>query len=201
MKKYKRKIEINLITLICILIVVLMAINVGYSLWSSKLTINGKVTLDYEPQPLEVQIVPITSKSYTSNTGFSDGDNVYFEFLSDKYENNNLITTIESTLNDENSSDISVSFSMKNTSQEGFLYSNGKIELIESYDPEKAVTNPKMVLTSTTVASGDTVTAKFYATVDNKNLDKNTYYKYQISFDVDGVTEYFYYTIKIQTND
>lgn len=68
MKKYKlrKKSYINAIVILIFLVVVAGAINVGYSLWSSKLNISGKVSLNLEVPNLDVSILQTGAKRYTN---------------------------------------------------------------------------------------------------------------------------------------
>lgn len=68
MKKYKlrKKSYINAIVILIFLLVVTGAINIGYSLWSSKLNIFGKVTLDLEVPNLEISILQKENGRYTN---------------------------------------------------------------------------------------------------------------------------------------
>lgn len=68
MKKYKlrKKSYINAIVILIFLLVATGAINIGYSLWSSKLNIFGKVTLDLEVPNLEISILQKENGRYTN---------------------------------------------------------------------------------------------------------------------------------------
>lgn len=72
-KKYrlKKRHSISALTVIIVAIVTVIIMNVGYSLWSSKLNIYGKVTLDFEPPPIEVVVPARENNIYTEHTGFS----------------------------------------------------------------------------------------------------------------------------------
>lgn len=202
MKKYrlKKKYSLSALVILIAVIVVLFFMHTGYSLWSSKLNISGKVDLDFEPPPLETVVVPVAEGKYINDTGFADDNFSYFSFVSDEYTENSLITTIqiENDLNmDWTEKDISINFLMKNTSEKGFLYTNGKVELVECSDPTKAIAVASAEVLSETISSGEINTFYFSASINREKVKNNTYYKYAITYDVDGVEKYFFYTIKI----
>ncbi len=67
MKKYKlrKKSYVNAIVILAFLVIATSAVNIGYSLWSSKLNISGKVTLDLEVPDLDVSILQKENGKYT----------------------------------------------------------------------------------------------------------------------------------------
>lgn len=73
-RKYrlKKRHSISALMIIIVAIVTVIVMNIGYSLWSSKLNIYGKVTLDFDPPPIEVVVPAKGSNVYTSHTGFSN---------------------------------------------------------------------------------------------------------------------------------
>lgn len=68
MKKYKlrKRYYSNAIIVLAFLIIALVTINIGYSLWSTKLNIAGKVTLELEVPYLDVSVVKLENDNYVS---------------------------------------------------------------------------------------------------------------------------------------
>lgn len=202
-RKYKirKRHRISALAIIGAVIVVLIVMNTGYSLWSSKLNIYGKVTLDYEPPAIEVNVPTTANNKYTNETGMtSDIGATFFDFVSDEYSGNNLITTIKVHKNFGTawfSSNLNVTFSLKNNSKEGFVYTNGKVTQLEVSNPGASVSNVSATILPTTIASGESATFTFSAKVDRSSVKNSTYYKYAITYDVNGVERYFFYTLKI----
>ena len=83
----------------------------------------------------------------------------------------------------------------------GKIFANGKIEEIEVSNFNNAFLNSKMNIENSTLESGQTTECCFSATINLKDLISDVYYKYAISYEVDGEMKYFYYTIKILTNN
>ncbi len=202
-RKYKirKRHRISALAIIGAVIVVLIVMNTGYSLWSSKLNIYGKVTLDYEPPAIEVNVPTTANNKYTNETGMtSDIGATFFDFVSDEYSGNNLTTTIKVHKNFGTawfSSNLNVTFSLKNNSKEGFVYTNGKVTQLEVSNPGASVSNVSATILPTTIASGESATFTFAAKVDRSSVRNSTYYKYAITYDVNGVERYFFYTLKI----
>lgn len=199
--KIKKKHTISAVVIIIAILIVLIVMNTGYSLWNSKLNIYGKVTLDFTPPAIDV-IVPNTGKNaYTTNSGFSDGWLfTYFDFVSDEYSENSLTTTIKVHSNLGMAligTNITVGFNLKNISNEGYVYTNGTVTKMEYADPGGAISNESGTLSKKTILANNTDTFTFSAYVDRGALKNTTYYKYAITYDVNGVTRYFFYTIKI----
>lgn len=202
MKRYRlrKKYSVSAIAILIVVIAILIFMNTGYSLWSSKLDIYGKVTLDFDPPLLEVSLVPESKERIVTNTNLSSDTFSYFSFVSNDYANNSLVNTIQVEKNFGvawTSKEISSKFTIKNSSKEGNMYTNGKVQLIEFYDPGRAVSNINTTLLPTTISSGNVADFNFSATINRGALTNNTFYKYAITYDVNGITRYFFYTMKI----
>ena len=107
------------------------------------------------------------------------------------YTDNSLVTTIKVHKNLNIAlfpADISIGFSLQNTSTVGDLYTGGSVTQIEVSNPNSAISN---------VSSGQNADFNFSATINRRNLKSNAYYKYAITYDVNGVKKYFFYTINI----
>ena len=196
--KLHKRYRISALGVAAIIIVILIVMNTGYALWSSKLNIHGKVDLSLNPPKLEVEIPQVGSNVYTHHIGFSNDEENYFKFISDEYSDNSLVTTIKvnSELNEiEDKKEIGINFSIKNTS--GNTLTEGMIKNKETSNPGGAVTGISTNLSKKTIAQGDSTVFNFQATIDTKQIKDNTYFRYSISYTESGITKYFYYTIKI----
>lgn len=126
----------------------------------------------------------------------------FFDFVSDTYTGNLLVTTIKVHKNLNMalfSADISVGFSLKNTSAGGDLYTSGTVTQLEVSNPSSAISNVSATILPTTISSGQSADFNFSATINRRNLKSNAYYKYAITYDVNGIKKYFFYTINILT--
>ena len=199
--KIKKRHRISALAIISAVIVVLIVMNTGYSLWSSKLNIYGKVTLNYEPPPIDVKVPTTEENKYTTTSGMTNGMGItWFDFVSDEYSGNSLTTTIKVHKNFGTawfSSNLNVGFSLKNNSQSGIIYTNGKVTQLEVSNPGASVSNVSATILPTTITSGESETFTFAAKVDRSSVKNSTYYKYAITYDVNGVERYFFYTLKI----
>ena len=92
---------------------------------------------------------------------------------------------------------LNVGFSLKNNSQSGIIYTNGKVTQLEVSNPGASVSNVSATILPTTITSGESATFTFAAKVDRSSVKNSTYYKYAITYDVNGVERYFFYTLKI----
>jgi len=174
--------------------------NVGYSIWSDKLNIYGKVTLDFEPPSLSTQVISTGEGRYTTDSGLDIGNIHFIDIVSEEYLDNSLVTTLKVHKNlgmSWFSTDINISFLLKNTSKEGYLYTDGKVTQLEVSNYGGAVNRVSTSILPSTISSGSSADFNFSARINRINMRQDVYYKYAITFDVDGVTRYFFYTIKI----
>jgi len=198
--RLKKKYSIRALIIILMIIGILIVMNVGYSLWSTKLNIYGKVTLDFDPPPLEITAVPNGNNEYISGSGFQVGMFKVLDFISDEYSGNSLITTLRVHENYGMAyfaTDLAVRFTLKNTSSEGYVYTDGEVTQLEVSNPDRAVTNVSASILPNTISSGGTADFNFSARLDRRDMRQDVYYKYAITFNVNGVKKYFFYTIKI----
>ena len=202
-KKYKlkrnKRSPIIILFIVLAIVAVIIIMNTGYSLWQTKLNINGRVILENEPTDLEVTIMP-TKYGYTVPSNLSDKDGTEnFIFISDEYEGNNLTTTLRAAKKNGNTNNkkLNISFDMKNISNNGDMYTNGSIENENKTDHSKAISKPNINLSSRNISVGNISTIRYSSTVNLKKITQTVSYKYKISFDVNGRKKYFYYTIVI----
>lgn len=202
---WKKRYTKSVLGILLPVLVLLIVMNTGYSLWSSKLNIRTKVSLDYKAPALDIVVPKQDSGQYVATTGFVNATGTTtFDLISEEYYSNSLVTTIKVHQEDGialHASNITVGFIMKNTSNEGHLYTNGKTEQTESSYSKNAITKISATVSPTTISSGDSAEFKISARINSRNLQDATYFKYTITYEVDGVTKYFYYTLKILPPD
>ena len=188
------------LAIVAFVIVILAVLNTGYALWSSKLNIYGKVDLSLNPPKLEVTVPSTGNGMFTQHVGFSSDLGEWFDFVSDEYTEDSLITTIRvhsSAGAASDTKDIGINFSIKNTSSNGNVYTAGKITNTETSNPGGAVSGIATKLSSTRIGSGESAVFSFSASVNRSEIRNSTYFKYAISYVDNGVTRYFFYTVKI----
>lgn len=202
-KKYslKRKHTMSTLAIILIVLAFLVVMNVGYSLWSSKLNISGMVTLDFDPPAIEASVIPNVDNRYVNVSGLTnDSGTELFDLVSEEYKKNELVTTLrvhKNSLSDWISSDLMVNFSLKNTSENGYVYTDGKVSQLEVSNPGEALKNVSAMVVPATVSANQSSVFNFSANVNRSEVKGSAYYKYAITYKVNGVERYFFYTIKI----
>lgn len=201
-KRYslKKRHAMSTLTIILVVIILLIVMNVGYSLWSSKLNITGEVSLDFDPPAIETEVI-LNDNRYVNIGGITnDSGTVLFDIVSEEYKSNNLVTTLKvhkNTLSDWISTDIIANFSLKNTSKEGYVYTDGKVTLVEVSNPGEALKNVSANIVPTNVSSNQSSVFNFSASINRAEIKDSAYYKYAITYKVNGIERFFFYTIKI----
>ena len=123
-----------------------------------------------------------------------------FDLVSEEYKKNELITTLrvqKNSLSDWISSDLMVNFSLKNTSKNGYVYTDGKVSQLEVSNPGEALKNVSASIVPTTVSANQSSVFNFSTSINRSEIKGSAYYKYAITYKVNGVERYFFYTIKI----
>lgn len=201
-KRYslKKRHAMSTLTIILVVIIFLIVMNVGYSLWSSKLNITGEVSLDFDPPAIETEVI-LNDNRYVNIGGITnDSGTVLFDIVSEEYKSNNLVTTLKvhkNALSDWISTDIIANFSLKNTSKEGYVYTDGKVTLVEVSNPGEALKNVSANIVPTNVSSNQSSVFNFSASINRAEIKDSAYYKYAITYKVNGIERFFFYTIKI----
>lgn len=202
-KRYslKRKHTMSTLAIILIVLAFLVIMNIGYSLWSSRLNISGKVTLDFEPPAIEASVVPDENNHYVTLVGLNDDSgNALFDLVSEEYTGNELITTLrvhKNSLSDWISTDIMANFSLKNISENGYVYTNGTVTKMEVSNPGEALKNVRASVVPTKFSANHISFFSFSATVNRSEIKGSAYYKYAITYKANDIERYFFYTIKI----
>ena len=202
-KKYKlkrnKRSPIIILFIVLAIVAVIIIMNTGYSLWQTKLNINGNVVLENESTDLEVSIVPTNYGYINLLESFDSNGTANFTHISDKFENNNLTTTLKVSRNsgDISNKKLKLSFDMKNISNNGHMYTNGTIKNIDKKDTSSAVSNININLSSKNVSEGSIATITYSSLVNLEKITQPVTYKYEISFKIKGKTKYCYYTIVI----
>lgn len=197
--------------ILLILIVILVVISTSYALWSTTLYINGTVSGTYEEPKLPVEIPSQGTDSnginrYTSNVDMIVDINgwiqreVYTVQNEEYNQSENKITTtikqsyVQSIL--RNTVTAEITLQIPNNTSSDFV--NGQITLTESNDTAGILRGSwtGTLSDNNTISAGGTATVtitgslKAYTTVAS-----NTYFNFTISYEVDGVTYYFYYNL------
>lgn len=205
MKKYKIKkrrkpIKTAYIFLVILIICIMMA--TGYSIFSTELNINGTVNLIPKTY-IEIPSVGEDENGVTRFTGSYNFNDTWlgievFRITSETSEGN-VITTNLQVINTtywifDLAANANITLTIQNNS--GYTFTNGSISLLESNNTQ-VMTNGNQVLYKTTVENGGSTVATITGTMTSKYVTTGTYYKYQIQFDVNGTTQYFYYIINM----
>lgn len=206
MKKYKIKkrrkpIKTAYIFLVILIICIMMA--TGYSIFSTELNINGTVNLipktDIEIPSVGEDENGVTRFTGSSSFGAAISNKELFRITSETAEGN-VITTNLQVINTTGLwgltayTNARITLTIQNNS--GYTFTNGSISLLESNNSD-VMTNGKQVLDKATVENGETAVATITGTMYPKNVTEGTYYKYQIQYDVNGTTQYFYYILNV----
>ncbi len=194
-KKYKikRKHYISVSLVLIVIILLFMTMGTGYSLWSSKLYINGTVTSDYKEPKLEnLDIVAqrndklITVKDSYFINAFSVGDTSKFDddtFGVKGKVNISVLTLTKRTL----------TVTMQFINNNDIALTDGEIENLEN---SKNLTLKRPSVTPKTVQSKETSTvtveiSEITASSSGANL------KYRICYKINGVRRYMYLIINM----
>lgn len=194
MKKYrlKKRNYINWIIVLIFIMIALIFVNIGYSLWSTRLNILGNVTLDLNRPHLEITIPVAEGGRYISLN-----DNSGFDFIKDEYNGNSLVTTLRATDTEQALGSLRVSFNMKNLSKNDQLYVDGGINLIDYSNNNNVASNVNGYLSKGIIESGEFDVFTFSADIDKEMMDGSIYYKYEIIYNSNGIKKNFYYMINI----
>lgn len=194
MKKYRLKKHnyINWIIVLIFIMIALIFVNIGYSLWSTRLNIFGNVTLDLNRPHLEVTVPLIEGGRYINLN-----DNSGFDFVRDEYNGNSLATTLRVIDIGQALNSLRVSFNMQNFSKNDQVYVDGGINLIDYSNNNNVASNVSGYLSKGIIESGEADTFNFYADINREMMDGSIYYKYEIIYNSNGIKKNFYYTINI----
>ena len=195
---------IKTVYIFLMILVICIAMATGYSMFSTQLTINGTATAKYEETDIEIPSVGTDENGVTRFTGGSEfttqllGIEV-FRVVSETAVGNTITTNLQ-TINDSIfgislSTNAKITLNIENNS--GYEFTNGEIILLESNN-DAAFTQRNQTLNKVTVANGDTATVTITGKMAGSSITVGTRYKYQISFDVNGEKQYFYYIINVE---
>ncbi len=189
--------------IVVLLMIVLIFISTSYSLWKTTLTINGTVTGVYSEPKLPVEIESLGENSdnvnrFTSNTSLKTLGVDIYKVVDETYEDNVITTTIQQVYKQSTGLNIfrvkpTITLTIPNNTSS--VFTNGTVTLIEYNDPNSIFQNITQSI-STTITEGSTGTVTISGTLrGNYDVATNTYYKFKITYDVDGVTCVFYYNL------
>lgn len=194
---------IKTVYIFIIILVICVAMATGYSIFSTELKINGTAIAKPQKTDIEIPSVGEDENGVTRFTGSSKFNsptlNIEVFRVTSETAVGNVITTNLQVINTTwlwitLATNATITLTIENNS--GHTFTNGKIELID-YNNTQVMTKGTQTLNKTTVENGDTAVATIKGTMYGAYVTAGTYYKYQISFDVNGETQYFYYIINI----
>lgn len=199
-KKRKKTMKVSYIFLVILITCILMA--TGYSIYSTELNVHGTVTVTPKTD-IEIPSVGEDENGVTRFTGTSKFNsptlNIEVFRVTSETAEGNIITTNLQTINTTwfgiaLAADAKITLTIQNNS--GYTFTNGQIDLIESNNTE-VMTGGAQTLDKTTVENGGSAVATITGRMYGKYVTEGTYYKYQIQFDVNGTTQYFYYILNV----
>ena len=194
-KKYKikRKHYISVSLVLIVIILLFMTMGTGYSLWSSKLYINGTVTSDYKEPKLEnLDIVAqsndklITVKDSYFINAFSVGDTSKFD--DDTFGVKGKVNISEVAITKR-----TLTVTMQFINNNDIALTDGVIENLEN---SKNLTLKSASVTPQTVQSKETSTV----TVEISGIaaiSSGANLKYRICYKINGVRRYMYLIINM----
>ena len=188
------KSPVKLLFIAFIIIIVIIFMNTGYSLWQSKLNINGNVELvnTLEDKKLDVVLNSLNGR-YETITGVGRHTNI--EFVSDVLQDNKLTSTLR-VKKKNGTSNIGISMHLKNHNSEKANYTEGKTIKYEVLDSNGAITNNSSSVPSS-IRYRSTGTYRQNLSVDLTKISTPVHCTTCISYLVNGVERHFYYTLKI----
>ena len=197
-KKYKlkKKYTISLFSIILIIMVFLLLLSTGYALWGSKLHISGKAVAEKQvPDNPELEIAVVSHNgAYTSVEGSSEDIVLVSESLTE-----NLLKSTLKIDEEEGLIPLNISFQIKNNSTEE-IYTDGKITDVEVSYPSGSISNYFRSISNSQISYGEISKFNYSAMIDTEKFTAEGKYRFEISFDVNGTTKYFYYELRILPN-
>ena len=175
----------------------------GYSIFKSELIINGTVNVTPKVD-IEIPEVGEDENGVTRFTGDSSFDSPLlgrevFRVIEETAKGNTITTMLQAInttfLGIKLVANAEITLTIENNS--GKTFTNGNIQILEYSDTGEAVINENHTLSKTTVENGDTAIATITGDMYSANVVTGTYYKYVISFDVNGITENYYYILNM----
>lgn len=202
-RRIKRKYIVSILWIVIPVTVVLVIMNNSYSLWSTKLTVQGTATAQRRENVLAVNPVLISSGKYTNIRGVNGIFSDYATWQGDRLDGNSLSTTIHDTRYAtwfNGNLDITITFTLKNESSEGVTYRNGSAHLDTIVDHGNALSNYSCTTQRQTLESGQTTRITVNTDVNRYRIQNGTYLKFAIVYYVTNdmgteVPYYFYYTV------
>ncbi len=212
MKKYKirkkRKV-VSVKMLVLILIIILFSISIGYSRFSTLLTIRGAVIGKKHEPDLEAEIVPPPGGGtagghdrLSTNTSFSAGL-LNFNYLSVKEDVFEEPNTIITKLKNENltifKDTATCTFTLSIQNNSGYTWRNGTYT-VEKNNVSNYCAYKSSSLSKTTVENGETVTLTMVIdfTDTRRRITAGQYFMTKFAFECNGITRYYNYKVIIE---
>jgi hypothetical protein len=209
MKKYKfrkQKKQIKTVYIFIIILVICTTIATGYSIFNTELKINGTAILKTPAviTPPDTVVDENNVTRFTSDAKFTTPTLgiTMFKVESEEYDGINTITTNLRTMNNQSifgrPYEASSNITLNITNNSGQTFKNGTINVIDYSDTKTAFGSRSQILSSTTVEDGSEVTITITGKMYGAYVTEGTFYKYEVSFDLeDGSKQYFYYILNI----
>ena len=183
-KRRRKKISTKFILFIFVLILIL--IGSSYSLYTSKLYINGDVTLKYKEPKLENIEIATSGSQYISLS--SSGTWLLGASISSSSKFDDDTFGVKGTIEYSGWSTITLTLKTTFTNKNSSSLTNGKIEVAEN---SGFTTNGESVDSTVASQANGTVQVKLKSV---KSSTSGTI-KYKISYEIDGVEKYMYLII------
>ena len=172
--------------IIFIFILILMLIGSGYSLYTSKLYINGNVTLKYKEPKLENIDIATSGSQYVSLD--SDGTIIVGASISSSSKFDDDTFGVKGTIKYTGWGTLTLTLKITFTNKNSSSLTNGKIEVAEN---SGFTTNGESVDPTVASQASGTVQVK----LKNVKTGTSETIKYKISYEIDGTVKYMYLII------
>lgn len=187
--------------LVALLLVLLLFMSIGYSYWTTSLKIGGRVTAKSLELPIKIYLRNIEDTEtirYSTDTGFTIDTKEIYQIAEEKYEGNRLVTTIKKVNNLEIDENIRTNLTLPIHNITNKDFNNGKIKLIDKNDSNGIFNNINYSLSSEMIIAGGQTNININGNLKvNGDVSTNTFYKFEITYDIQGETYYFYYNLII----
>ena len=189
--------------IVSVLIIIMVIMSTSYSLWKTELNIEGNIKVTYTEQQLPIQIPSRGEvdniERFTTNTEMTALATTIYRVTAEEYVGNTITTTIKHEYKQVTNwvyPDVKITFQIPNTTDKTFT--NGKIELVSSNDPNGVWTDMGYSTSNATIEPGGSAEMSVTGTLrGNQNVADNTYYNFNITYRIDGVIHYFHYNVKL----
>lgn len=188
--------------IVFIFIVIIILMSTSYSLWQTKLYINGKIAAEIKSLPVEIPPQGTDENGIdrvTTNTSMDFIGTEIYRVVSEEHVENTITTTIQHVYKQwfgTSNIDTTISFNFQNTTDKDFT--NGEINLIDYNDANNILYNLNYTISNATVSPGESAEVQISGRLrGNEDVADNTYYHFVITYYIENVKYYLYYNIII----